>query len=77
MAARTSLKVKISGPIKNHKKSLKKGRDEVLKAVGKSMVEDVQRQLYKGHGLKSGRLRRSVIWRKGRTFKNNKQIIHI
>ena len=72
MATKPALKVTISGPIKNPKKALKKGRDEVLKSVGKAMVEDVQKQLYPSHGYLTGRLRRSVIWRKGRTFKNNK-----
>ena len=57
MATKPALKVTISGPIKNPKKALKKGRDEVLKSVGKAMVEDVQKQLYPSHG---------------RTFKNNK-----
>ena len=72
MPTKPAIKVKISGPIKDHKKSLKKGRDEVLKAVGEAMVKDIRRQLYRGHGYDSGHLHDHVMWRKGRVFKNNR-----
>ena len=79
MPTAPALKVKITGPIKNHKKTIKKGVNKILTEVGDAMVGDVRKQLYKPasfprrrHGLVSGKLRSSVTWRKGRKFRNGR-----
>tara|TARA_R110000744_G_scaffold72590_1_gene145627 strand:+ start:1210 stop:1641 length:432 start_codon:yes stop_codon:yes gene_type:complete len=60
-----NVKVTLKGPLSTKKKAndgLKRGVKTALREVGKEMQEDVRSQLYRGHGYKTGHLRKRVMW---------------
>jgi hypothetical protein len=75
MAIKPQLKVTIKGPLKHPKTNLRKGVAEGLAIVGDSMVKDVKRQLYPGHGYLTGYLKDHIAWRKDDKFKKQRIVV--